>query len=271
MLERSFEIIVRLCPEAIFGKGWELRAQQLSLPSGRIDLLFSDGDGVRNVVELKKGRATRGAIEQVLGYASDLSRELDCVDVVPWVVAHEIPSKIANYAAEAGVRTKAISLQECKEIVERNGITEGDLIGRRKDGSVISGGSPKRGLRNKVPNEIAYVEMPIEIADALRKMEKQRHVDIASGNMQTVIYYWDIQLGGVNRKHRGGVAYIVSGMVLIPDHEKRLGQLGFERMTKTQQGSNHEHIWWETSWRHASAFLRAIEDAKGLVDRALGF
>lgn len=270
MLERSFEIIVRLCPGEIFGKGWELRAQQLSLPSGRIDLLFIDGDGVRNVVELKKGRATRRAIEQVLGYAKDLSRELDCVDVVPWVVAHEIPSKVASYAAEAGVRTKGVSLQECKEIVERNGISEGDLLGRRKDGSVISGGSPKRGLRNKVPNEIAYAEMPIEMADALRKMEKQPHMDIASGNMQTVIYYWDIQLGGVNRKHRSGVAYIVSGMVLTPRHEKRLGQLGFVSMSKTQQGSNHEHIWWETSWRHTSAFIRAVEDAKGLVDRALG-
>ncbi|MCD6297178.1 MAG: DUF91 domain-containing protein [Deltaproteobacteria bacterium] len=270
MLERSFEIIVRLCPEEIFGKGWELRAQQLSLPSGRIDLLLTDNKGVRHVVELKKGCATRKAIEQVLGYAGDLSHKLNCVDVVPWVVAHEIPSKVASYAAEAGVHTKAVSLQECKEIVERNGITEGDLLGRRKDGSVISGGSPKRGLRNRVPNEIAYADMPIEMADVLRKMEKHSHMDIASGNMQTVIYHWDIQLGGVNRKHRGGVAYIVSGMVLTPDHEKRLGQLGFERMTKTQKGSNHEHSWWETSWRHVSAFVRAVEDAKGLVDRALG-
>lgn len=270
MLERSFEIIVRRCPEEIFGKGWELRAQQLSVQSGRIDLLFSDRNGIRNVVELKKGRATRRAIEQVLGYASDLSRELDCVDVVPWVVAHEIPSKVANYAAQVGVRTKAVSLEDCKDIVVRNEITEGDLIGRRKDGSVISGGSPKRGLRNKVPNETAYAEMPIEMADTLRKIEKQPHIDIASGNMQTVVYYWDIQLGGVNRKHSGGVAYIVSGTVLTPEHEIRLAQLGFKRMTKTQQGSNHEHNWWETPWRRASAFFRAVEDAKGLVDRALG-
>jgi len=183
MLERAFEIIVRLCPEEIFGKGWELRAQQLSLPSGRIDLLLTDNKGVRHVVELKKGCATRKAIEQVLGYAGDLSHKLNCVDVVPWVVAHEIPSKVASYAAEAGVHTKAVSLQECKEIVERNGITEGDLLGRRKDGSVISGGSPKRGLRNRVPNEIAYADMPIEMADVLRKMEKHSHMDIASGNM----------------------------------------------------------------------------------------
>jgi hypothetical protein len=34
------EILVRLCASDLFGPDWTLIAQQLSLPSGRLDLLF---------------------------------------------------------------------------------------------------------------------------------------------------------------------------------------------------------------------------------------
>jgi hypothetical protein len=270
MLERSLEIIVRRCPTEIFEEGWQLRAQQLSIPSGRIDLLFSDNSGTRHVVELKKGTASCHAIEQVLEYAKDLSRELDGTKIIPWVVAHGIPDKVANRAKEMGVSIKAIPLKMCAEIAERQGILDADLIGKRKDGSVISGGGSKRGLRNLVPNEKAYASMPINIADLLRKAEIRPHVDIASGGMQTVIHYRGVKIGGVNRKHRGGVAYISFGVVLTPEHEKRLSRLGFVAMTKTQNSSKHEHVWWEISWFQSSNFFHAVEDAMVLIDKALG-
>lgn len=270
MLERSLEIIVRRCPQEIFGKGWELKAQQLSLPSGRIDLLFSDSIGVRHVVELKKGSASLSAVEQVLGYAADLSRELDGAQIIPWVVAHDIPPRVASIADEKGVFTKAVSLDECSKITQNIGISEADLLGYRKDDSVISGGGPKRGLRSLIPNKEAYAAIPTDMANSLRKIERQPHMDIASGSMQTVIHYRGVKIGGVNRKHRGGVAYIASGVVLNPEHMKRLDELGFTPMTKTQKGSKHEHAWWEISWTYASDFFRAAEDAKMLIDKAFG-
>ena len=56
MLEREFEILIRTLPRAFLPSGWVLIAQQLSLPSGRLDMLYSDKAGVRHVVELKKRR-----------------------------------------------------------------------------------------------------------------------------------------------------------------------------------------------------------------------
>lgn len=270
MNERTLEIIVRSCPEDVFGPGWRLRAQQLSLPSGRIDLLFVDGEESLQLVELKKGRATPASIDQVLAYKHDLENELDGSAITPWVVAHDISIRTERRAAESGVRVLALSLQKCAAIAENRGITERDLLGQRWDGTVISGGGAKRGLRHPVPNEEAYAKMPPTMAGWLRKLEHDTHMDVASGGMQTVLHYRGVKLGGVNRTSRGGVAYIASGVVLAPSHEQALHELGFRRMTKTQRGSSHEHIWWEILSSRVESFARAIDNACALVDRTLG-
>ena len=61
MLERELEILIRIAPENFLPEGWSLIAQQLSLPSGRLDMLYSDQLGDKHIVELKKGRATESA------------------------------------------------------------------------------------------------------------------------------------------------------------------------------------------------------------------
>ncbi|MFH1743485.1 MAG: hypothetical protein ABIH23_31150, partial [bacterium] len=102
MLERSLEIIVRLCAEDIFEPRWELIAQQLAIPSGRIDLLFADRAARRHLVEVKKGRAQRSACGQVLAYARDLAAFLEDSSIVPWIVAHEIPVHVEQDARAMG-------------------------------------------------------------------------------------------------------------------------------------------------------------------------
>jgi hypothetical protein len=270
MNERTLEIIVRRCPEAVFGPGWELRAQQLSLPSGRIDLLFADSDGVLQLVELKKGDATVTAVDQVLAYCHDMQEALDGAPVVPWVVAHGMSQKTVNYAEEHRVQLLAVPLAKCAEIAREKGLSEADLIGRRKDGKVINGGGAKRGLRNSVPNEVAYAAMPVQMVDWLRRQEAAPRMDLASGSIQTVLHYRGVKLGGVNRTERGGVAYIASGVILTPEHEQHMTNLGFRRMTKTQSGSSHEHIWWEILSSQVDAFASAVEQAQNLVDRTMG-
>ena len=105
MLEREFEILIRTLPRAFLPSGWVLIAQQLSLPSGRLDMLYSDKTGVRHVVELKKGKAPKSAIEQVLSYANDLRSQGKKACVVPWIIANEISKATENYAHENKVRT----------------------------------------------------------------------------------------------------------------------------------------------------------------------
>lgn len=46
-----------------------------SVPTGRIDILARDRSGCLVVIELKAGLCPKGAIEQILGYASDVEEE----------------------------------------------------------------------------------------------------------------------------------------------------------------------------------------------------
>jgi hypothetical protein len=269
VLERSLEILVRLCASDLFSRDWTLIAQQLSLPSGRLDLLFIDGDRRRQLVELKKGRAGPDAIEQVLSYADDVSRLLDGVPPVPWVVAHEIPNAVAILAASRGVRTLAADQARCEALIRDRGLTEADLLGARREGGVLHGGGAKGGLRSPVDNSVAFLSMPDEIAAFLTQLEKTPFVDVRSGGMQTVIHYRGVKLGGVNRKHRGGVGYISEGVVLHEAFVEHLHRLGFRRMTKTQVDSGHEHIWWEISSTRTDEFEEATRLAREVVDRAL--
>lgn len=48
---------------------------QVSVPSGRIDILAQDASGCRVVIELKAFRAPRDAVAQVLAYMGDLAAE----------------------------------------------------------------------------------------------------------------------------------------------------------------------------------------------------
>ena len=49
--------------------------QEREVASGRIDITARDADGNLVVIELKAGPCPAGALEQVLGYSSDLEEE----------------------------------------------------------------------------------------------------------------------------------------------------------------------------------------------------
>lgn len=269
MNERTLEIIIRRQPEQVFGQGFKLVAQQLNLPSGRIDLLMADADENRHIIELKKGKASVKAVDQVLAYAADLKDACDNRAPIAWVVAHEIPAKVASYASGLNVKTKAVSLADCERIRIKAGLSDADLLGLRRDPTVISGGGPKKGLRNIVPNAEAYKVMPGHLAQSLRELESMAHFELTSGGMQSVVHYRGVKLGGVNRQHRGGHAYMTSHVVVTAQSRDALKKLGFKYMTKNMSGG-YEHIWYEISWQEHQAFRTAIALAANLVDEALG-
>jgi hypothetical protein len=269
MNERQLEIIVRSCPEAIFGTGFELVAQQLSLPSGRIDLLLKDSEGARHVVELKKGRATNAALQQVLAYSHDLACEAGAY-VTPWVVSHEVPQNVAELARAQNIRTLSLSTEECFALCKKFGITDAELIGARKGRGILSGGGSKWGLRNLEKNSEVFAQLPLTVSNLLRELENKDFMDVASGGMQTVVFYRCCKLGGYNRQHRGGHFYLANGVVIQSALEKRLSELGFSRMAKVQKGSSHEHVWWEIDSSKVESFAAAVSACAQVVDQALG-
>lgn len=267
MHERAFEILVRNCLEDIFGIGWHLIAQQLSLPSGRLDLLIADGFDNRHLLELKKGRATLPAIAQAGRYSEELSALLDGATVTPWVVAHEIPTRVAERAASAGVKTLAISFASCEKLMMARGLGERDLLGDRRAAGVLHGGSGKAGLWETIDNEEAFSGMPASTASLLRQFERAAHFIVQSGRMQTAVYYRGVKLGGVNRKHRH--CYVSEGVVLRNEFAEFLSHHGFRRKCKTQASSSHEHIWWEVPWQHSVQFSSALQQAQLVVNHSL--
>lgn len=269
MLERSLEILVRSCPQDIFTSSWKLIAQQLTLPSGRIDLLFIDDLCVRQLVELKKGRATKASITQVLRYREDLSRELNDESIVPWVVANEIPPPVADLGIAKNVRTLAVSRERCMQLVEKHGFGDDVLLGVRRASGVLHGGTGKRGVRTPVANAEAYRQMPGRVAQTLKRLEKRTHFQIDSGGTSTSIHYRGVKLGGINRKDRGGHGFIAIGVVINPAFERRLAELGFHPEHRSTGEKTHEHNWWEISWVGIDSFDAAIDHAVDTVDRAL--
>ncbi len=75
--------------------------RECSVPSGRIDILASDEQGKRVVIELKAGTADRDAVGQVLSYMGDLKAAEPKVSVRGLLVA-------ADFTARAIAAARAV-------------------------------------------------------------------------------------------------------------------------------------------------------------------
>ena len=259
MLEREFEILLRMAPEEFLPKDWTLKAQQLNLTSGRLDMLFVDTHSFTHVVELKKGSAPRSSVDQVLEYAKEIRLNFPHKKFIPWVIAHEISSVTRNHANDNKVKTLAIPTAMCFEVMKKRNITEKDLAGRRLTKKTLHGGGSGIKPEKQIPNNEVFKEISEDVAELLRGLNKIEHIDMTSGSMQTLIHYKGFKLGGYNRKHRGRHGYITEGVVLSEEISDKLKALNFVRMTKTQQGSSHMHIWWEIRESDMKSFSEAIK------------
>ena len=268
MLEREFEILLRTHPKEFLPNDWLLKAQQLSLDSGRLDMLYTDAKSTLHIVELKKGLAPKASVDQVLRYAADIRIKIKKTDVVPWIIANEISLSTITYANSFAVKTLAIPLTKIYQVIEKKNILASDLkIGRLGKG-VLHGGSGGVRANQLVDNEIIFSEISPDVAHILREINTIDDIEMTSGGMQTSIKYKGIKLGGYNRKHRGGCAYISTGVIINKEIEFLLKTLNFTRMAKTQKGSSHEHVWWEVKSNHIKSLPIAIAAAIDIVDDA---
>ena len=262
MLERTLEIALSRYPE-LLAPGWSLVGQQLGTGVGILDLLFKDSEGRLQLVEVKKGPATIAAVTQVLRYAGRYLEEGH--EAVAWVVAHSIPAAAERYASNAGVRTKAISASALDELLAARGTTVEALATlRRRDPEALSGGAGD--LWSNVPSETAYAEMSNDVSTLLRDLTTAPHTVLKSGAMQTTIWYRGVKLGGFNRRHRGGVGYVTSGVVSTA-LRKQLEKLGFSWMEKG--GKAHVHTWMEISGARVPNFKRGLDLLRSAIDSSM--
>ena len=264
MHERAFEILITRNIPQVFGDGFALIAQQLSIPGGRIDLLVSNGR-LQFIVELKKGRATKNAIDQVASYVAHFTSV--GAGYRGWLVAHQVPTDVTAYAAANDIRTTALSLEHCGALQRHAGLDDEALLGVRVEAGVIKGGGAMQSAKRQISFSEALSEMAPDARLLFRNISAVRGVEIVSGAMQSMIAFKGIKIGGLRR--RNPVFYISSGLIVSPDDEKFLSRRGFSRKTKQQAGSSHEHVWYEIAAVHVDAMSEAIWHFTGRIDRLL--
>jgi hypothetical protein len=261
MLERSLEIICVNAPGRVFGCQWIVIAQQLSLPSGRLDILLSDNAESIQVIELKKGSANISALEQVARYKLDLENSFPKKNVLASILANSIPESVRRKANQMGITCIELPMQQIDQIRQEFGIDDSILLGNRKIQGILYGGQTRKLQAGSVSNAEAYQAMPECIRKYLVTLEESENFRIYSMKMQTVILYREIKVGGINRIHRGGCAYIASGVVNAVQIANTLEALGFKEMN-----DGRSHYWYETGWNNCDEIKNAISLVSGNIE-----
>ena len=107
MNERYFEILISRSVTKIFGSDFQVSAHQMTVPSGRIDLLLSEKNRALHVLEIKKGNAVPSSVDQALRYTEDVQKFTSKI-VQGWVVSHGFKEGTKSYAQTKNIKTLAI-------------------------------------------------------------------------------------------------------------------------------------------------------------------
>ncbi|MEP3686349.1 MAG: endonuclease NucS domain-containing protein [Sulfitobacter dubius] len=264
--ERYFEILLSRSVMHVFGDGYSLIAQQLTLPSGRIDMLLQHRDGTKHVIEVKKDKAKPHAIDQVTRYVEDFKLH-SAGNVQGWVVANEIPEQTDSYAKDNGVRTLAIPEKNYPAIMAVSGISEEELLGKRVEAGILIGGGVQSFRKNGVPLEDAVAELNADMRAYVMHQHHAGTFEFQSGKMQIAIIYKGIKIGGINRGHKHN--FISSNIIVDGADEAILTNNGFVRITKTQVSSSHVHVYWKNRIDDVEALDNVLMHFSASIDRRL--
>jgi hypothetical protein len=264
--ERYFEILLSRSVTHVFGDGYSLIAQQLTLPSGRIDMLLQHRDGAKHVIEVKKDRAKPDAVDQVARYVEDFRLQGPNI-VQGWVVANEIPEQTDNYARDNGVRTLAIPENNYPAIMAASGISEKELLGKRVEAGILIGGGVQSFRKNEEPLEDAVSELRADLRTYVMQQLSTGTFEFQSGKMQIAIIYRGVKIGGINRGHKHN--FISSNIILDGADEAVLANNGFVRITKTQASSTHIHVYWKNRIDDVEALNNVLAHFSASIDRRL--
>jgi hypothetical protein len=237
--ERYLEILVSLAPDLIFGPSFRVIAQQLTLPSGRLDLLLEDQHGTKHVAELKKDIAKPEAVHQVVRYVQDF-RAYYSGNVVGWVVANGISEATLSLAAKEGIRTLEVPESSYQSILVRKGIPDSKLLGDRIQSGILVGGGSQRLSSGQINLSAVLARLPNVTGSYIRDLLACDGVSMNHGKLQTAIIYKGVKIGGVNKLH----FFISTNIVTEMRDEDALLRSGFQRHQKTQINSSHTHVYW---------------------------
>jgi hypothetical protein len=123
MMEREMEDLLWDHPEKLLGEQLSRFERQAGSGVGRADLIFIDRLGRFLVVEVKRGKLQRGAIDQLYDYYGVMKRRFPDKVVELMVVANQIPDERRLACDRWDIETREISDKRFRDVASEVGYT----------------------------------------------------------------------------------------------------------------------------------------------------
>jgi Endonuclease NucS C-terminal domain len=121
MLEREMQELLWRYSDKLLNEPLKQVAWETSSGVGRADLVFEDRHGRLLIVEVKRGKLPRGAIDQLLDYFGMLKQRNPDRSVELMVVANVIPSERRLACESRDIECREISEKKFREVAEEVG------------------------------------------------------------------------------------------------------------------------------------------------------
>ena len=108
MVEKEMQELLWRYPERFLNEPLQRFKWEISSDVGRADLVFEDRHGRLLVVEVKRGKLPRGAIDQLLDYFGMMKRKFPQKAVELMVVANVIPPERQLACESRDIECRAI-------------------------------------------------------------------------------------------------------------------------------------------------------------------
>ena len=116
MVEREMQELLWRYPERFLSEPLKQFAWETSSSVGRADLVFEDRHGRLLIIEVKRGKLPRGAVDQLLDYFGMMKQRLPDKPVELMVVANSIPSERRLTCESRDIECREISEKTFREI-----------------------------------------------------------------------------------------------------------------------------------------------------------
>ena len=156
MTEREIEDLLWDYPEKLLNEPLKQYQRQPQSSVGRADLIFTDRLGRLLVVEIKRGKLARGAINQLVDYFGMMKEKFPDKPVELMVVANSIPQERRRACEQYNIDWQEISEKKFRDVAEEVGY----VFQSEKENPKDATRSPLEAASTSHPSEQNYKGKP---------------------------------------------------------------------------------------------------------------
>jgi len=154
MVEKEMQELLWRYPERFLNEPLQRFKKEISSDVGRADLVFEDRHGRLLIIEVKRGKLPRGAIDQLLDYFGMMKRKFPGKPVELMVVANVIPPERQLACENRDIECRAISEKTFRDVAAEVGYTFGSesKVAMPPEARLASSGRPDALNRRETAN-----------------------------------------------------------------------------------------------------------------------